>query len=59
MNRKFEEEKAEKIISAGRTGMKIEGVIFDPIRLEGMRAAAKRLGHPDANEQIYNWIQQG
>ncbi|MFQ8582589.1 MAG: UDP-N-acetylglucosamine--N-acetylmuramyl-(pentapeptide) pyrophosphoryl-undecaprenol N-acetylglucosamine transferase [Holdemania massiliensis] len=49
----------EKDLTEAEITAKIEGVIFDPICLEGMRAAAKRLGHPDANEQIYNWIQQG
>ena len=49
----------EKDLTEAEITAKIEGVIFDPIRLEGMRAAAKRLGHSDANEQIYNWIQQG
>ena len=49
----------EKDLTEGEITAKIESVVFDPIRLESMRTAAKRLGHPDASEQIYNWIQQG
>ena len=49
----------EKDLTEEEITAKIESVVFDPIRLESMRTAAKRLGHPDASEQIYNWIQQG
>lgn len=48
----------EKDLTDDEIIAKIESVVFDPVRQESMRRAAKKLGHPDAAGQILDWIEQ-
>lgn len=49
----------EKDLTEAEIIAKIESVVFDKIRQESMRQAARKLGHPDASEAILAWIRQG